>query len=405
MRSSRASLLASLLCLGSLLAPSAHAAPPAKAGKGQKAPAPPPLPPTPARLWIIAPTMAGPWTMRIDNDGSVPIRVPADARLLRFEIEVEGEKKPTTCELPKALRPQSFPESRALLLGPGQSYVEPFDPKLFCFGKAAAALRPGVTLHAKFGWDPPKKFTKKPPAPPFAAESTEREATVAPQPELRAPAIVLGESPPPPPPATNTNANAPKPADGKPAAPASVVDERAGRLELTADAFKDVTTPRGASVTVKATNAGLRPIVVALRPWMLSFHVDGPYGHSKDCPGDPPRGLPKDAFRALKPGDSTSFTVLLGEICPGGTFPRPGLYRVTATLNAGETSEGVEAYTAEVSTKTPTLLRLASAPEPFFADPPKALPPPPPPNSSSPDAPASPPAAAPAPASPTPAGQ
>ncbi|HVK69897.1 MAG TPA: hypothetical protein VM694_35805, partial [Polyangium sp.] len=369
MRSSRASLLASLFCLSSLVSPNAHAAPPAKA---QKAPEPPPLPPAQARLWIVAPTMTGPWTMRIDNEGTVPLRVPADARLLRFEIEVEGEKKPTACELPKSLRPSSFPENRALLLGPGQSYVEPFDPRLFCFGKAAAALRPGVTLHARFGWDPPKKGTKKPPEPPFAAESTEREPTSAPAPELRAPAIVLGESPPPPPPAANANTNGAKPSDGKPAASAPIVDERAGRLEISADAFKDVAAPNGVSLTVTAKNAGLRPIFVALRPWMFSFRVDGPYGHTKSCIGDPPRGLPPDAFRTLKPGASTSFTLLLHEVCPRGTFPRPGLYRVTTTLNAGETTQAAEAYTAEVSTQSPTLLRLASAPEPFFAAPPKA---------------------------------
>ncbi|MDI3287763.1 hypothetical protein [Polyangium sp. 15x6] len=409
-RPSRASLLASLFCLSSLVLPSAHAAPPAKPAKAQKAPEPPPLPPAQARLWIVAPTMTGPWTMRIDNEGTVPLRVPADPRLLRFEIEIEGEKKPTTCELPKALKPSSFPESRALLLGPGQSYVEPFEPRLFCFGKAADALRPGVTLHARLGWDPPKKTSKKPPEPPFAAESTEREPTVAPQPQIVAPAIVLGESPPPPLQATNGSTNGTKPADGKPAATAPIVDERAGKLEITADAWKDVAAPNGVSLTVTAKNAGLRPIFVALRPWMLSFRVDGPYGHTKSCLGDPPRGLPRDAFRSLKPGASTSFTILLHEVCPRGTFPRPGLYRVHTTLNAGETVEGAEAYTAEVFTKTPTLLRLASAPEPFFAEPPKALPPPPPPpadTSASPDAPQSPettPSAAPAaPSAPAPA--
>jgi len=403
MRSSRASLLAALFCFAAVLAPSAHAAPPAKPAKPAKAPEPPPLPPAPARLWIVAPTMNGPWTMRIDNEGTVPLRVPADARLLRFEIEVEGEKKPTTCELPKSLRPSSFPENRALLLGPGQSYVEPFDPRLFCFGKAAAALRPGVTLHARLGWDPPKKATKKPPEPPFAAESTEREPTLASQPQILAPAIVLGESPPPPPPppaangTTNGNTNATKPAGDK---PAPIVDERAGRLELSADGFKDVGAPNAVSLTVTAKNAGLRPILVALRPWMLSFHVSGPYGHTKSCLGDPPRGLPKDAFKTLKPGASTSFTVLLNELCPRGTFPRPGLYRVTTTLDAGETAPGIEAYTADIATQAPTFLRLASGPEPFYAEPPKALPPPPPPPADTSSSPAEGAPEAPAPAAP-----
>ena len=48
------------------------------------------LPDTPARLWLIAPGPHEAWTMRIDNEGPRPIRIPADVRLLTFEIEVQS---------------------------------------------------------------------------------------------------------------------------------------------------------------------------------------------------------------------------------------------------------------------------------------------------------------------------
>jgi len=394
MRSSRASRiqnLGTMLLAGAsalaLLASPAHAAKPAK-----KAPAPPPLPPAPARLRIIAPTMTGPWTMRIDNEGTVPLRVPADVRLLRLEVEVAGEKKPIKCEVPKSLRPSKFPESRALLLGPGQSYAEPFDPRLFCFGKAASALQSNAVVHARFGWDPPKKYVKKPPKPPFAAESTEREPTLAPEPELRAPAILLGDAPPPPAPAPAQPAPAAEDAKKEPAtqgAPAPIVDERAGRLVVSSETYRDLASPHGATLKVTAKNDGLRPILVALRPWMFSFRVDGPYGTTNACPNDPPRGLPRDAFRTLEPGASTSFSIVLSEVCPRDTFTRPGLYRVTPTLNAGETASGIDAYTAEVKADKASLVRLAAGPEAFYLEPPRALPAPPPPAPDATPAPAS----------------
>lgn len=376
MRSSLAVSTSFALTLALALSSAALAAPPKKASKE---PEPPPLPDAPVRLWLIAPTTRGPWQVRIDNEGTIPLRIPADARLLKLEIETGEKDKPTKCEAPKALRPESFPESRALLLGPGQSYVETIDPFLYCFGKDAAAIRGGALVHARFGWDPPKKRDKKkPPKGPFAAESTEREPTIAPLEGVVAPSIVLGADAPvasakaEPSSAPADAAKPGEPAEGE--APKPFVDERAGRLALTAKPFVDASGPRAATIEVTAKNEGLRPITVALRPWMLSFQIEGPYGAMTSCPGDPPRGLPRDAFRKLEPGASTSFTVLLAEVCPRTTFPRPGIYRVTSTLSAGETTSGVEAYTAEVSTTSPTLIRMLSAPEAFHVDPPRALP-------------------------------
>jgi len=324
-----------------------------------------------ARLWLIAPTTKGPWIMRIDNEGSVGLRIPADVRLLQIEITSENPKvKPVKCELPKGMRPASFPETRALLLAPGASYVEHFDPHLFCFGKNADALKGGAIVRARFGWETPKKAPKKKSAEgPFAVESVERDPSVAPLHELLAPSIVLSHDEP-----QKAAPSAEKPA-GKPKTQ-PIVDERAGRLAVKSGSFVDASSSRAITITVTASNPGKRPITVALRPWMLSFQVEDPWGNATTCSGQDPRGsLPRDAFKTLNPDGSSAFTLLLGEICPRGTFERPGLYRVTPSLNAGETSPDVEAFTAKVKAEQPTLVRLASGAEPFYPDAPKALPP------------------------------
>jgi hypothetical protein len=433
-------LFAALALVGSGLVPAAaHAAPPKPT---TKKPETPPLPEAQARMWLVAPTVEGPWTLRIDNEGTVGLRIPADTRLLRLEVEGwEKKAKPLKCAVPDSMRPTAFPERRALLLAPGHSYVEQIDPRLFCFGKGADALEGGVMVHARFGWDPPKKGVKKAPEPPFAAESTEAEPSVAPLRELRAPSIVIGyvplpDAPPPPdagpkttpdaatqpaaggaaPAPANAPANAPaganapapasaganapasapasasapaqqpaspdagnKPASDAPPAPPAVADERAGRLEISGPSYVDAASPRGVTFTTTVTNAGKRPVTVALRPWMLSFQIDGPFGKSGTCGGSEPRGsLPRDAFQTLKPGSKSTLAVMLSEICPKDAFSRPGLYRVTPTLSAGETSPNVQAYTAELSAPKPVLVRVASGPEPFYPDVPRALPPAPP---------------------------
>lgn len=364
----------------------------------EKKPEPPPLPLAQARMRLIAPTIMGPWTLRVENEGAVAVRIPADGRLLRLEVQADESAKPVTCELPKSLRPSGFPEDRALVLAPGHSYVESFDPRLFCFGKSAAALGNNAIVRSRFGWDPPKQKVKpkKPPTGPFAVESVEREPTIAPLWELRAPAILLGEAmalaaaatnPAPKDTATASEGGESdkKPvsmddgvAESKTSSPATVpaVDERAGRLELSSTPFVDALERRTMTIKVTAKNVGLRPIVVALRPWMLSFRIDGPDGEAQICDGDNSRRvLPRDAYRPLAPGASTSFSVLLGEVCPRNSFSKPGLYRVTASMAARETTGGIEIQTMELTGREPTFIRLARGEDPFYSQPPKAVPP------------------------------
>ena len=396
-----------------------------------------PPPPPPARVWLIAPSPGAPWTLRIDNEGERPMRIAADVRLLSLEIEVpdkRDKKKTVRCAVPAGMRPEGFPEKRALLLPPGHSYIEELDPRLLCFGKDAAALTGGVTVHGRLGWSPPPAWSKKPPEPPFIAQSTDDPAAFAAARGLSAPTLVLSygalaggaDAAAPPTPAagdntapaatdksSSTTAGSPAPAaadkpssttdEGAPPAPGApspgagdrpappsddrpapqdalrpppIVDANAPRLELSTDPWSDASSPRRVSITVKAANAGKRPMTVALLPRMFEFRVDGPHGSVICDAAAPTDAVPRDFFRTLKPGASATFNVLLKEVCPDVTFLRQGLYRITATLHANESgsSVGLDVYTAVVPAKNSTLVRLQEAPEPFHAAPPKAVP-------------------------------
>jgi hypothetical protein len=437
--------LAALLLGGTALADETPAAPPSAAaasGKQAKAPDPSPLPPPEVRFWMAAPSPTGLWSFRIDNEGSKAVRIPADIRLLRFEIEAapvepppadpsakpkpkpkgKADKKagPTVCELPAPLKPSGFPDKSALLLGPGESYLESFDPRLFCFGKDAGVLRGASVVRTRFGWKAaPVKKGKKPEETPFAVEGTAFPAEVAPLPGLDAPTMVLSygkavEAPtgpttaapvdpraprPAPPPKPDDKASPPKPDDKasppkpddkasppKPDDKASppkpvIVDENAPRLALSAAPFIDAATNARAAITLTATNEGHRPMLIALHNRMMAFRIEGPEGAYR-CDAMPPtHAVPRELFRTLKPGQSSSMTLLLSETCPREAMRRPGLYKVNATLFANESGAelGISAYTGAAWLKTPTLVRVLSAPEPFYAGPPHAMPTPKPP--------------------------
>lgn len=380
--------------------PVGHVAPSkAKKPKAKEPPAPPP----PARMWLIAPSAGSPWTLRIDNEGDRPMRIAADVRLLQLEIErgsaaKRRRRKPVRCKAPASMRPKSFPEKRALLLPPGHSYIQHFDPHLLCFGKDATALAGGALVRARLGWDPPPKWSRKPPSAPFIVESTDDPAAFAPARQLTAPPIILSyalprpdaeaippDSPPARPGKSRTPASAPPPKEkpapprDKPAAPPPappVVDANAPRLELTSGRWSDASSPRKITIKVTAKNAGKRPMTVALRPRMLEFRIKGPSGRVV-CDASPATdSVPRDLFRTLKPGAHTSFRVLLRELCPDTAFKREGLYRIKAVLHANESGAAydLDAYTAVVAAEDPTLLRLRSAPEPFYSAPPRAVP-------------------------------
>jgi hypothetical protein len=394
-------------------------------------PPPPPEPELPdpeVRVRIIAPSAQGMWTMRLENEGSQWVRVPADVRLLRLTVEAgdtldRKAKKPVECKLPAGFRGDGFPEPRALLLGPGDAYVETFDPRLFCFGKDEKAITGGAIVRARYGWDPPKGAKKL--DAPYVVQGTEFPAVVAPQKQLQAPTIVLSwEAPevieevkPPEPrpqekaagdekakdeaarnekpregdkgdkardeaarnqkPREGDKARDDKPVDEKPKeeAPVLPVDENAARFELKASPYLDAASGFRVAMTVTATNVGHRPALTAMRARMIGFRIDGPDGTMHCSAGGPTRAIARDGYRSIKPGASASLTILVEEACGRSLFRRPGLYRVTPSLHLVESGAemGLGAYTGVARVKEPTLVRIAAGPDPFYPHGPKAL--------------------------------
>jgi hypothetical protein len=296
-----------------------------------------------------------------------------------------------------------------------------FDPKLFCFGKSASALTGAAVVRARFGWAPPKVSpwaakTKKAPEGPFAVESTDYPSPFEPVSQLSAPTIVLSygieraprlpepasatatgasSAPPSAPPSATASAPAgakepsaaaaPDPTgaagtpQGEPDAsepPPKIVDANAPRLEIKPQAFADAAAGRNVSITTTAKNAGRRPMMAVLRPRMLGYRVEGPDGVLGCAAAPPTHAVPRDMYRSYKPGATTSFTVLLAEVCPRDTFARPGLYRVTPKLFAQEHGRelNLTAHTQVVESPEATLVRVQTGPEPFYATKPKAVP-------------------------------
>jgi len=68
------------------------------------------------------------------------------------------------------------------------------------------------------------------------------------------------------------------------------------------------------------------------------------------------------AFLRLAPGQSMTITSRLVELCPKGTFSRPGFYLVHARFDADHSGEdfGLDAYVGRVASEKPANVRVRS---------------------------------------------
>lgn len=313
-------------------------------------------------LTIEAPAPNGLWTMRVVNQGDRVVRIPADARLLHLKVTPPGGARggrPVTCAIPRPLRPVGFPEDRALYLGPGQAYVESFDPWLYCFGpRETNALVPGAEVRASFGWPETPAGRRH---GPYAVEGIAWPPEQASMRELEAPPVEVGPC----------LESCQRPEGVAP------FDERAPRLEIEAQRFLEAWSRRGMVVRAAAKNAGRRPMHVVLRDRMLRFEVSGPDGRRRCALPESQRdATPRQLFRTIAPGGSVSLASRIIEVCGHDAFVRPGLYVVTTTLEADETEQarGFEGFTGTARSPQTTLVRLLSAPQPFHEVPPHAEP-------------------------------
>ncbi len=331
-----------------------------------KAAAPEPVLPAPQVTLKVTPGTGGaPWRLQIENTGEGPVRIPADPRLLILELtpaaapeaaDPGGKKKatkpppPPRCILPDDARP-STDEGRELVIPPKRSWSASFDPLFHCFGeRERAALVPGTTVKARFGWPspPPREGAtprKAPPlAPPFAVMPVGASVgKVGPIKSIDADSFALTEA-----------VVIDKPAAASDEAASSVVS-------LSVPRTMDAARGNELATTVTLTNGSDRPITLLFRPDMLQFSVSGPAG-SVSC--GQPRSVAspiRELFTTVPVNGKTSTTVLFTTTCPAGTFDEPGIYRVTPrldTTNASGRPVGLKSWEGVAVAKSPLLLRV-----------------------------------------------
>jgi hypothetical protein len=318
-------------------------------------PAPAPLPAPQLRVSLDSPSPDGPWLLREENTGTIPLEVMADARLLAFEVtppptpDAEAaspsskhraraaKDRPVRCALPASMRPGEV-DRRPLVLPPGRAYVESIDPRLFCFGsRDSAALVPGAKLT-------PKLVGSR--AMPVVVPDQEDPPSVASAEEWSGAETTIGTP-------------AAHPAAELPAAP----------LSITAPQFVDLERGREIALAVTVTNHSKNPVRFLLRPETLAFDVTGPSGlggsdppPTARCawPGPPPSPIP-EAFTRLAPGGSAELTVILDAFCPEPMFDDPGLYFIRPRLDTRHTSGtsiGLATYDGEALAATVSRLRV-----------------------------------------------
>jgi hypothetical protein len=319
----------------------------AKARPPKKAVTAAPQAPAPhVALAIDAPTPRGPWTLRVTNDGEVPVRLSADARLLSLDVTPRGARVPVRCELPADMRPTDELES-ALVLPPGRAYAETFEPRLYCFGAGKVdALASGAAVVAHLGW-PGSSAT-----PPYAVAAIEGvEPAVASLKSLESPVIALPDEP--------------SPAQSSPPAPTQTAphgtETEAPHLVLAGAPSVDAAAAEGIDIPITLRNEGAQPVVVRLRPETLAFDVIGPDSVQTCLWPTVPSAAMREAFTRIAPGGSATLDVLLSAYCGGHTLDQAGLYVVRPRLDtrrASGESVGVRSFDGIVLAGTPTVVRL-----------------------------------------------
>ena len=364
------------LLLGASHAPSARA--------DDVAPA---LSPPPLAVSLVPGTGGGPWKLRVENTGDVPVRIAADPRLLVLDVTPPAgfvdptvktkrpasakpeEPKTSRCVLPEDARP-STDEGRDLVVPAKRSWSAIVDPLFYCFGpRERAMLVAGATVTAHFGW--PAPLTKpgntaaaargrKPAvlAPPFVtAPVGAAVGKLAPAKELVGAPVTLSETVPGSTPRPSPSAAA----DGGAALPP--LPSASGSLVVSMPDSLDIGRGNEISTTVTVANEGDKPAVLLFRSDMLRFNVAGPAG-SIACGTTRAVDAPiRELYSTIGTKARASLGVLVSAVCPADTFDEPGVYRVTAVLDtsaASARSIGLKTWDGEAQARSPMLLRVRS---------------------------------------------
>lgn len=360
-------------------APKVDAATPKPPTKWAPKPKKPKLPVT---ITVTATSPDPPWLVRIENTSDVAVRIPADMRLLSFDLKSTMYDGKTAnplkkCVLPRAMAPKSFPATRELYLDPGEIYEEQIDPRLYCFGDSIDLLRPGSIVKPHFGFGTESFGAKE----PFAAQGTDRPEAYQALKEIVGAEVVLPPLPKAPPP----SADAPKASlVGEPAKPAPPVpsasktdpDRNRGDIDIYVSRTSEASAPRDVLLTIRAVNEGKRQLAAVLRGRMLQFVVeelapDNTARRRVECAGqNAPHGIATEMVGEVRPGREVQLPLLVAEMCPRGTFPKPGLYRVTPVLDSSMSGESLklDPWLGTALAMQSTLARVATARDPYYDD-------------------------------------
>ena len=219
------------------------------------------------------------------------------------------------------------------MLPPGGTYVEEFDPRLYCFGPHDAALLvPYSHVVARLGW------AGHGTTPPFVIDETFGGEHRSGLKELVSESILTPDE-----------------------LPSPTTDDHPQRLLVTAPARIAAETGRSLSLDVTVENTTSRPVTLLLRPETLAFEVASPKGVYACSWGRAPGSVIAEVLTTIAPHGKATTSVLLGTLCPDATFAKAGLFTVTPRLDTRKTSGrgiGVETFDGTVRALSPTLIRV-----------------------------------------------
>jgi hypothetical protein len=292
------------------------------------------------------------WVLRIQNIDVAPVRLVADARLLSLDVTPPRPSRasPATvhCVLPAEMRPSSD-EEHFVVVPPQLSYVEAFDPRLYCFDtRQDASLIPGATVVGRFGFS----AQRGKPSPPFELFSADPEVARSPSRQVIGEPFTIPERER----ATSVSPQAPESSHPDVGAVTSPSVSTPARMD--AWSLRDLTLP------VTVTNPSARTMRLLLRPETIAIEATGPAGTTR-CQWVVAPAPIVELFTTLAPHARATTEVLVSSLCPSTFFDRPGLYwlraKVDTSLASGE-EIGVHSFVGEATAKSATLLRLRTVP-------------------------------------------
>jgi hypothetical protein len=308
----------------------------------------------PVAFTLTAPSARGPWTMHLANTSDEPMTVVADPRLLVIDVIPRGAQQPVRCELPWVMRPVDDLQ-RAMVLPPGGTYDETFEPRLFCFASLGALAAESIVV-ARLGWPGARR------GPSVVWPVASGPGSPKPLRSLTAPPVRLPDEPVPPPstPTTLTPSG-----------------DLTPRLSLLSPASIDAPSSEDLVLPITLRNEGSSPVIVRFRPESLGFDVSAP-GVFEHCAWPvPAAAATRELFTTLPPNGSETLTVVLTAYCSGHSLDQAGLLSVRPwldTRNGSGAALGLRTFNGLLVGTRSTLVRLQNARAPDFVPAPRSSP-------------------------------